>query len=261
MLKYIYTFCCVLLWQVCALAQTIPAKPDIPRTVNDLVGVLSPNETAMLEKKLRQYMDSTSTQIILVTIPTVGDDAIEDVALKILRDWGVGQKDKGNGVVMLCAMNDRKIFIATGYGIEGALPDLICRRIIDNDIKPAFRQKQYYQGFDAATTTIIKRASGEFQGDPDLESGGGDAIFIILFMLILFFIIFRANRGNNTMVSRRGHTSWNGGGGWWMYGGGGGFDNRRGGGYDNNDNDSWGGGGGFDFGGGSGGGGGAGGDW
>lgn len=261
MLKNIYLLCSFLLCQFFALAQDIPSRPNPARTVNDLVGILSADEALRLERKLQTYMDSTSTQIVLVTVKTVGDYAMDDVAVKIMREWGVGQKEKNNGVVLLCAMEDRKVFIATGYGLEGALPDMICRRIIDNDIKPAFREKQYFVGFDAATTTIIKRASGEFEAEPSDENGSGsDAVFIIIIMLVIFFIIFKnSNKGGNTMVSRRGHGSWNNGGGWWMTGGGGGYyDNHRRGG---NDDDSWGGGGGFDFGGGSGGGGGAGGDW
>ena len=256
-LKSLFLLCFALLAK-CLVAQNIPNRPSPARTVNDLVGVMSSGETQQLEQKLKSYMDSTSTQIVVVTVKSVGDYAMEEVALKILRDWGVGQKGKDNGIVLLCAIEDRKIYISTGYGMEGVLPDMICKRIIDQDIKPAFRQKAYYQGFDDATTSIIQAARGEYQGDDSNQNaGGGDGLFIILMVLFILFIIYRANRNGNTMVSRRGHSPWNNSGGGWINTGGGYYDNRR----NDNDNDNWGGGGGFDFGGGSGGGGGAGGDW
>ncbi len=119
----------------CGLAritgQHIPARPTPAKLVNDLADVLSDQQEYDLELKLRSDMDSTSTQIVIVTIKSVGEYVINDVALKILREWGVGQKGKDNGVVILAAMQDRKVWISTGYGVEGALPDLLCKRIIE----------------------------------------------------------------------------------------------------------------------------------
>jgi uncharacterized protein len=244
-------------------AQNIPTRPSPARLVNDLVGVLSPEEKENLERKLVKYDDSTSTQITVVIVKSTGDYTIDDVALKILREWGVGEKGKNNGIVILAAIEDRRINIQTGYGMEGVLPDGICKRIINQDIIPAFKTKSYYDGFDKATSSIIKRASGEYVNDNQSESVGSEDIIIFLFILmfIIFIIAQMSRKSQGMVVTRRGYTNWDGGGWWYMPGGGGrsswGDDdwNNRGGGS---------GGGGFDFGGfggGDGGGGGASGDW
>ena len=205
----------VLLCSLFAFAQTdngIPPRPNPPRLVNDLANVLSPDQEQTLEQKLVAYDDSTSNQIVVVTVKTVGDNAIEDVALGILRQWGVGNKDKNNGIVILAAITDHKIFIATGYGLEGAVPDVTAKSIIDNDIVPNFRQENYYRGFDQATTSVIKAAAGEYTAPSGYaergrrgNSGGGFSKIII--GIIILFIILRmfggGGRGGGFM-SRRG---------------------------------------------------------
>jgi uncharacterized protein len=242
-------------------AQNIPPRPNPPRAVNDLAGVLLGNEAEMLEHKLRAYNDSTSTQIVIVTLPTIGDYESSEVALKILRDWGVGTKGKDNGIIILAAIQDRKIRIETGYGMEGVIPDAIANRIIDESLKPNFRQQQYYRGFDEATDQIISAAAGEYKssGKKPGKSGGSNALFLVIFVIIIILLIMR-NRGGGggggTTISRRGSGGWIGpvAG----LGGLGGFGGGGSGGWGGGDS---GGGGGFDFGGGSGGGGGASGNW
>lgn len=255
-----------LLFSFCAFAQidkVIPPKPVPARLVNDLAGVLSPEQREALEQKLVAYDDSTSNQIAVVTLSTTEDYDAQEVSLAILRKWGVGGS-KNNGVVILAAIQDRKIFISTGYGLEGAIPDITAKTIVDNDILPAFRQQNYYRGFDAATNSIIRAAAGEYKAPEGYRnrgrnSGGlsvGKIIFaIIILVVILSFFGGGSNRGGGYM-SRRGYrgfwgpTIFPGGGGW--SGGGWGGGSSGGGGF----------GGGFGgFGGGSGGGGGAGGSW
>ncbi|QMW02642.1 TPM domain-containing protein [Spirosoma foliorum] len=235
----------------------IPDKPNPPRLVNDFVGILNSTERSQLEQKLRAYNDSTSTQITIVIVKTTEPYPIGDFAFQVGRKWGVGQKDKNNGLVLAWATQTRKIFIAPGYGLEGAIPDAIAKRIITNVIVPAFKQEQYYRGLDEATTEIIQRAKGEYKGDPAANTGdddGGSGIFIALIIfLIIIFIIIRRNGGGGNNRNR--------GGGWggpiflptpgWGSSGGGGWSSGGG--------DSGGGFGGF--GGGSFGGGGAGGDY
>ena len=109
--------------------QTIPAKPQPPRLVNDLAHAMTADQVAVLENKLDAYDDSTSVQIAVITMATIGDDAIEDVALKILRVWGVGNKKTNNGMVILAAIKEHKVYIATGYGMEGSIPDLTAKQI------------------------------------------------------------------------------------------------------------------------------------
>lgn len=240
-------------------AQDIPAKPNPPRLVNDLAHVLTADQIQTLENKLVAYDDSSSIQIAIVTIPTTGDYDISDYALKILRSWGVGNKKTNNGLVILAAMNDHKAFIATGYGMEGSVPDITAKEIIETDIVPHFKNRDFYGGFSNAADDIIKASAGEYKAPPGYGTRGqqqnsGSIIGIIVIVIIVLIVIFgRGGRGGGGMFSGSGMLPWiiasmmsNRGGGW-SGGGGGGFG---------------GGGGGFGgFGGGSGGGGGAGGSW
>ena len=186
----------------------IPDKPNPPRLVNDFVGILSSSERAQLEQKLRTYNDSTSTQITIVIVKTTEPYPIGDFAFQVGRKWGVGQAGKNNGLILAWATQTRKIFIAPGYGLEGAIPDAIAKRIITNTIVPAFKQEQYYQGLDQATTEIIQRASGEYKADPDTSTGDGSGTITITLIIlgIIIFAIVRRNRG--------GGNSGNRGGGW-----------------------------------------------
>ncbi|MDR3715976.1 MAG: TPM domain-containing protein [Puia sp.] len=248
--------------------QQIPPKPNPPRLVNDFAGVMTADQVSALERKLVNYDDSTSVQVAVVTMATIGDDAIEDVALKIQRDWGVGNKKTNNGVVILVAVKERKVWIATGYGMEGVLPDVTVKSIIDNEITPNFRgsdQDNYYRGFDLGADAIIKAAAGEYKAPEGYRQrgkggGGGNLIGLgIIVLIILFLVIGRGGGGGGgglfsgsgilpfilgSMLGGAGRGGWSGGGG----GGGGWSDGGGGGGFGG-------------FGGGSGGGGGAGGSW
>jgi uncharacterized protein len=198
MKKFLFSIILTLSVLLGALAQDIPPKPNPPRLVNDLANQLNASEEAQLEQKLVAYNDSTSSQIVIAIVPTTGDYPIADYAFKLGREWGVGQKDKDNGIVLLWAPTDRKIFIATGYGLEGAIPDAIAKRIISQVITPRFKNGQFYQGLDEGVDMIFKYASGEYKADPkeaqDEESFSPLLIFVIVFIIILF-IIFR-NRNN-----------------------------------------------------------------
>lgn len=246
--------------QSASLADSvIPARPNPPRLVNDFAGALSTQERARLEQKLTAYNDSTSTQITIVIVKTTEPYPIGDFAFQVGRKWGVGQSQKNNGLVLAWATQTRKVYIATGYGLEGAIPDAIAKRIIANDIIPAFKEKRYFDGLDAATTEIIQRAQGEYKADPrssDDDSGFGGLFFLIVVGLIIFVIFANRNRGGGGSNRNRGGGFFppvffptSTGSGWGGSSGGGGFGGGSGGG-------GFGG-----FGGGSFGGGGAGGDY
>lgn len=256
----------ILLGSVGALAQSggdvFPPKPDPVVHVHDYSGWLSESERGMLEEKLRQYEDSTSTQIVVMIRPDLGDYDKSSYAFELGNRWGIGRKSTNNGVVMLIKSEppDRGIFIATGYGTEGALPDITAGQIIRNTMGPYFRQKQYYQGINAGLDDIIHALSGEFTTDAGgEESGGGGWIFLAIFIcvIILFiFIMVKASK-SGTLLNGGGRHHGGGWGGGFGGGGWGGGSSWGGGG-----GSSWGGGGGgSSFGGGSFGGGGAGGDW
>lgn len=258
-MKKLLLFIPLFLFAFCVSAQmdkVIPNRPSPPRLVNDFTGTLTQEQIQALENKLDAYDDSTSSQIAVVLIPTTAGNSIDDVALEILRRWGVGGKTNNNGIVLLIAKDDHKIWISVGYGLEGAIPDLTAKTIIDVDLTPNFKEGNFYRGIDAATNDLIKAAAGEYKAPAGYRSKGkGISIGTIIFLLILIFGIIGSmgGRGGGGMVSRRGYGGFGAG---WILGSMMGGGSRGGGGW------SGGGGGGFGgFGGGSGGGGGAGGGW
>ncbi|MNQ96836.1 hypothetical protein D3C85_1124560 [compost metagenome] len=150
------------------------------------------------------FDDSSSTQIAIAILKSVGDYDINEYAVNLGRKWGVGQSGKNNGIMIVVAVGDRKISIQTGYGVEGALPDVYAKRIIDNDIKPEFRAGNYYAGLDAATTSIIKYTKGEYKNDKpkvaNRKSGGGGSIIIVIIIVIVILIIMRKGGGGGSEV-------------------------------------------------------------
>jgi uncharacterized protein len=184
--------------------EGIPAKPN--GYILDEAGLLNPEEENALEQKMRGYADSTSTQFAIVLVNSTNGRDPYDYAIDIGKGWGVGQKGKNNGVVILAAMQDRKLRIVTGRGIEDALPDAICKRIINRTLKPTFKAGAYYQGLDEATTEMMKRASGEFKNEDSGEEPQGIPPFIIFFLLFLVISIIKAfrNRGGGGGPGSRG---------------------------------------------------------
>ncbi|SEA82305.1 TPM domain-containing protein [Pedobacter hartonius] len=180
-------------------AQDYPAKPNT--LVNDYTGTLSEVQKQQLESKLVAFDDSSSTQIAIAIIKSAGQYDINEYALGLGRAWGVGAEKKNNGVMIVVALGDRKIAMQTGYGLEGALPDIITKRIIDNEIKPYFKEGDYYSGLDAGTTAIIKYTKGEYKNDnPKAKTSNnkaGNAIFIIVLIIIFIIIIIRKGGGGN----------------------------------------------------------------
>jgi uncharacterized protein len=242
-----------------ALSQQLPPKSNT--LVTDFTNTLSPADEQQLEQKLVAYDDSTSTQIAVVIMHSVGENDINDYAQKLGRSWGIGTQGKNNGILVLVALDDHKVSIQTGYGAEGAVTDQATNEIIDNDIRPRFRQNDYYGGLSAATDDLMKLMKGEYKAakkpqqsaDEGNNSGGyGLLIFIVIIVLI---IIFRGRGGGGQIYSGRGGASPF----WWFLGGAflgrasggwGGFSNGGGGFGGGGDSGGFGGFGGGDFGGG-----------
>lgn len=244
-------------------AQTFPEKPN--RLVNDYTNTLSAAEISHLEQKLVAFDDSTSTQIAVVLIKSLEGYDVADYAVRLAQNWGIGGNKNDNGVLVLASIGDRKVTIQTGYGVEGALPDAIARRIIENEIKPNFKAGNYFGGLDQGTSAIISYTKGEYkEARKRPEEGKGPSGFVIFLIIlaIIFLISKKGGGGGSQVIGRRGAASpfW-----WMLMGSGLGGGNRGGGGFGGFSGGSGGfggGGGGFGgFGGGSFGGGGASGSW
>lgn len=249
---------------VSAQSRVLP-KPNPPRLVNDAAQLLTPDQIASLETKLVAYDDTTSNQIAVVLVKTLNGLEPNDYATELGRLWGVGGKEFNNGIVLLISTgNDgqekRKVYIATGYGLEGAIPDIIAKRIVDREMIPNLQAGNYYRALDEATDALIRAAAGEYKAPEGYRNRGqgGDGIPLGLIIFIIILVIIFASRGGGGrggggMLSRRGYRGWNSGPpiffpGGFGGGGGGGFGGGGGGGFGG-------------FGGGGFGGGGAGGDW
>ncbi len=241
----------------------IPPKPHKKTSVYDDAKLLSTYEKGALEQKLINYNDTTSTQIVVVTVKTIHGEDIAFYAAQWAEKWGVGQEEDDNGVFILVTEQERRMTISTGFGVEHLLTDALSKRIITTIITPQFKQGDYYSGLDKGTSAIMQVLNGEYQGSPKNESEGIPIIFIILFFVVLIIILSNRNKGRGGRGGRRRNSTAGsileaiilsnaGRGG---FGGGGGFGGSSGGG-------SFGGGG-FSggFGGGSFGGGGASGGW
>lgn len=235
----------------------LPEKPNPPRLVNNLSkefpDFLSASEQNDLERKLVRFNDSTSNQIVIIIVDDLNDMDPEQFARGVGRAWGVGQKDKDNGIVILVkptgGKGDRKTFIAVGRGLEGAIPDIIARRIVDQEIIPHFKAGDFYGGLNGATDVLMSLAKGEYNYKDyqkrDRVEKYVPVIIVLVVLLIIISGIFRRRFSGYTM-GRRG-----------MYHGGTFFGGGFGGGFGGRSS-----GGGFGgFGGGSFGGGGSGGSW
>ncbi|WGQ12290.1 TPM domain-containing protein [Pedobacter gandavensis] len=196
MKKIIIAFLFILVSTV-GFAQDFPAKPN--KLVNDYTGTLTPAQLQQLEQKLVAFDDSTSTQIAIAIVKSVGDYDIGEYALELGRKWGVGGKGKDNGIMIVAALGDRKISIQTGYGVEGVLPDLYVRRIIDNDIKPYFKTGDYFGGLQSGTDAIISYTKGEYKNDkPKAGKGEGGAGGIIVIIIIVIVVIIVLKKGGGS---------------------------------------------------------------
>lgn len=238
-----------------AQTGTVPDAPNPPRLYNDLTasgGFLSAEEAAAIEAKLDLFNDSTSNQIAVVIVDGLNDLTPSEFGTEVIHKWGIGTAKKDNGVVIIISTGKdggkSDVNISTGYGLEGAIPDLMCKRIIDENLIPNLKRGNYFDAVNESTDVLMALAKGEYnEAIPRKILKTGKLIFFII-VVIIILIISNRNRGGGMTIGPRG--TWFGGSPWVGGGFGGG---------------SWGGGssgGGFGgFGGGSSGGGGASGSW
>jgi uncharacterized protein len=232
-------------------AEVIPPKPD--RYFNDYANVVPSVTAQQLNDQLAQFERDTSSQVVVAVFPKMqSDSSIEDYTRRVAQAWGVGQKEQRNGAVLFVFIQDRKMWIQTGYGLEGALPDATCFDIYNNVIRPKFKEGDYAGGLTAGVNSIEQAIRGEYKGsgqtvaERNRNNGGKLHFFPILIFFIILMIVMSRQKRRGYGYSRWGGPyigGWGGGsGGGWSSGGGGSF-------------------GGFSGGGGSFGGGGAGGGW
>jgi uncharacterized protein len=180
--------------------------------VNDYAGVFSGDQASRLNQKLGRFEQHNSIQIFVVTIDNNGGYTAEMLAPLIGERWGVGQKGLDNGIVILVDMQDRDMFIATGYGNEEFVTDLEAGLIVRKEILPAFKQGDYYGGLDSATDVLISLLDGEYTPkeyrDRVSSGGGGAGIGGVIFMIILFSLIFGGRRRSAGMGGRSSLPLW-----------------------------------------------------
>lgn len=191
----------LLLINIHVFAGEIPPRPNPPRLVNDFAGILNQNQIKTLEYQLRYFHDTTSNQIVVVTVKSLNGLDAADFATKLGYQWQVGQKKFDNGIVMLIKPkygNSRgHAFIAVGYGLEGAIPDATAKNIVENEMIPHFRQGDYYGGIRAATGIIMKLASGEISAKGYNKTHVGSSALGALIPFIIFFLIYLLIRASN----------------------------------------------------------------
>lgn len=258
MMKRALTFIVALAFAVAAFA--IPSRPSPARLVNDLAGTFTSRQAEELERVLVAFDDSTSNQIAVITVKDLEGYEPAEYATRIGLDWGVGSEKFDNGIVILVKPKDNsagKVFIAIGYGLEGAIPDAYAKRIINEVMIPHFRNDDYYGGVSEACKVLMRLASGEIselrEDEFDADDAGAIAGAVVTLIILIFvFVLITQNGGDNTGSGshRGGRTIYTGpiitSGR--IYGGGSSFGGGFGGGFGG-------------FGGGSFGGGGAGGSW
>lgn len=179
-------------------ARTIPAFKGY---VNDYADMISGPVEAKLDQTLKSFEHSDSTQVAVLTVDSLEGDPLEDFSIRVAEKWGVGQKGKDNGVLLLVAKKERKVRLEVGYGLEGVLTDLLAGRIIDDVITPRFKSGQFDQGFEAGVKAVIQATRGEFKADPSSSRRGGRREESPLVSYLFFSIFFISFLGSN--VSRK----------------------------------------------------------
>lgn len=237
---------------VALLLIVIPGFAEIVKVQNpqalpvvDNAGLLTQAQVSRLNVELRTLADTDGTQVVVLTVPTTGDEDIFTFAQRTATEWGIGQEENDNGVLMVVASQDRKVRIQVGYGLEGRLTDALSKRIIEREILPEFRKGNWNSGISNGVRAIIQAVRGEYKAPPAKRQGEGGYGWIGTLLLFIFIVFVlsggRGGRGGcgpvgwillpalmSSMGGNR-HGSWSSGSGWGG-GGGGGFGGGFGGG-------------------------------
>lgn len=230
--------------------EDIIERPSPARLVNDLAQLLSSTEQQQLEQKLVAFDKSTSTQILVVIIDDLKEHDAAEYAIGVHEKWGVGQKGKDNGIVILIkptgGKGERKSFISVGYGLESVIPDATAKRIVEVEMLPRFKDGKYYEGIVAASDIIISLAQKEFSSADYIKKNSGSPLkkywpFLLILGIIILAFVMKGKGGSGgstggsgssmlggfllgSMMSGSGGSSWGnfsgGSGGFGGFGGG-----------------------------------------
>ncbi len=174
---------------------TIPKVPPLQTSVYDYADVLNPTEEQELENKLIRYSDSTTTQIVVITIDDLKGESIGILTPKWAHEWGIGQAKEDNGILILLSKNDREIWISPGYGVEDRLTAGINGELIRNIIIPEFKAGSYYNGLDKGADAIFEVLKGKYKGSRKESKKDFPILPVIIFVIILILIISKASKG------------------------------------------------------------------
>ena len=234
--KHLIVFLSLILGMFSATAQERRSVPSPKGFVNDYASVLSSEELKNLNSILTNYEDSTSNEIAVVIESDLNGRSVFDRSMDYARQWNLGKEGKNNGVLIYCAINDRKIFILTADKTQGVMTDAISKLIIERSITPEFKRENYYQGLVNGVTSIMEVMAGEFKPDK-IKKKKGNSLRFFLIILIIYIILstFRRGKGGGGFSGRGSYGGFppiffgglggrsSGGGGFGGFGGGGGF--------------------------------------
>lgn len=179
-----------------ALGQTqVPARSD--RSVHDTAGVIEPSHAALMERLHRALFEKTGVAIVVVTVPRLDGEPIEDFAVRVGKEWGVGRKGEDRGIVIALAIEERRVFIATGYGVEGFLPDGKVGGILDDEVIPDLRRNAFSVALVRASAALVREAAAEYgvsiedleQAPAPRRAAGGRPGFVKIVVLFLVFVV------------------------------------------------------------------------
>ncbi|HKZ33418.1 MAG TPA: TPM domain-containing protein [Vicinamibacteria bacterium] len=234
--------CVVLGFGVAGLgAETLPPPPAA--YFNDYASLVSASDAQRLDAKLRRFAEETSTQVVVAVFKSLPSPSLEDFTIRTAQSWRVGRKDWDNGAILFVFVDDRKMRIETGYGLEGALPDQLAARILDQELRPRFRAGDWAGGLEAGIDGILAATRGEYKAPPPRRQQGVPLVAILIILFFVVLLLWLASQGARHMPSgrvydrrgpRRDSSHWGGGswgGGGWSGGGGGGGGSFGGGGF------------------------------
>ena len=225
--------CFILIWIWCLsaiAAEVIPPAPD--HYFNDYARVVNTATADQLNGLLENFERTTGNQVRVAIYPKMqSDSSIDDYTVRVARSWGIGQKTRNNGVILFVFIQDRQMFVQVGYGLEGVLPDALCKQITEYEIKPRFKAGDYAGGLTAGVNAILAATRHEYKGTgatvyEQKHHGAGPypAILVWLFpgLFILLWLLSRSSRKHGWIIGSGGWGGYSGGGGWGGFSGGGG---------------------------------------